>query len=85
MFKDIFNQQETLDNHLHNEHCRFTDNSEFSLASDGSLSELYIKCTKCTSAFENEYDLQRHTETIHNDNTRKRKYSGELEINSSKK
>ena len=82
---DIFNQQETLDNHLHNEHSRFTDYSELSLASDGSLSELYIKYTKCTSAFENDYDLQRHIETIHTDDNRKRKYSGEHEINTSKK
>ena len=31
---DIFNQLETLDNHLHNEHSIFTDYAELSLASD---------------------------------------------------
>ena len=82
---DVFNQQETLDNHLHNEHSRFTDYSELLLASDGSLSELYIKCTKCTSAFENDYDLQHHVETIHTDDNRKRKHSGEHEFNTPKK
>ena len=57
-------KRETLDNPLHNEHSIFTDYAELSLVSDVSLSEFYIKCTKCTSAFENEYDLQCHTETI---------------------
>ena len=31
---DIFNQLETLDNHLHNEHSILTDYAELSLASD---------------------------------------------------
>ena len=71
---DTFNQQETLDNHFHNEHSRFIDFVELSLACDGSPSKLYIKCTNCTSLFENEYGLQRHTESIHTDDTRKRKH-----------
>ena len=82
---DVFNQQETLDNHLHNEHSRFTDYSELSLASDGSHSELYIKCIKCTSAFEYDSELQCHMETIHTDDNRKRNYSEEHEFNTPKK
>ena len=77
---DSFHEKGNLDRHLERNHSRFEDFSEPSLASEGSLSDLFIKCSTCSSAFENEYDLARHIRITHLDSINKKRKPSESSL-----
>ena len=61
-----FKDNVELESHIADKHGQFeTTFPTMSLASDGSLSDVYERCKQCGKMFENELDLKNHIERVH--------------------